>query len=97
MFDYTSRYFNLFQDERFSIARKLFHTWEWNISDSTTGTNFVNRMYREIDFEVNREAINIMIQNRSRAEKFNLTIRRLLSNLMNLVILFGGVFLIIKV
>jgi len=53
--------------------------------------------FAEIDFEQNRSTILARINNRTKIENMQITVRRIISFVINLGILVGGIFLIIKV
>jgi hypothetical protein len=54
-------------------------------------------VYNDIQFEIGRDLIHIKIKNRPFREKCNLFLRRTLSAFLNLIIIFGGVYLLIKI
>lgn len=97
MFDYKSRYDQLFYDEKYFISRKIFNAWEWNIKKEHIGKDILQSVELEIDFFLHRDTILQKIKERKTFEKCMLTLRRLISVTLNIALLLGAIYTIIKI
>ena len=84
-------------DANYPMSGRIFDAWNWRIKDEKSANDLMTSVSREAMFEVNREKIYGMMENRTTSEKGFLYARRTLLILINLSVQLGGWYLIILV
>lgn len=86
----------VFYDDKNYFSRMFFNVWEWNTKQYSQQESQVNQALSDITFEINRKSLLAQINSRTRCELVILYTRRLISLIINSVVLIGGMYLIIK-
>ena len=87
----------LFEDRRKKFAKLFFNSWDWNINNNFEYRQLRSAVTTELKLIMDEDTIKEIVKKRKRLEKTKLFIRRVITLLMNLVVLFTGWILILLI
>ena len=96
-FDKHQRRIEVFNDEKYPVTSKVFTAWDWSNNTYSMIHDYPASVLSDIQFEIKRSELLLIISKRPFNERMKLYFRRFISLILNLFLIFGGLYLIIKV
>jgi hypothetical protein len=89
-FDKRSTHYKLFQKDNIIYARALMNGWDWSIENQNGAEDHKINIYNNIKLKLREDKIRENINKRSEKEKLRMLIKRIITMIFSLIVLFAG-------
>lgn len=97
IYDRQASRIEIFNDHQFPVSQRLFNAWNWQTDKENLVSSYCSAVYKDIKFELGREEIEKNIKKRNFNQKVLLLLRRTVSTLINMAVIFSGLYAIIYI